>query len=100
MRLSLWVHTPLVLYYLCRELRRECGFSTELLSLPSLKLRLSRLYDAIDWQARAPCAHRVRIVCAWGMVLGVCMGCAWGVRGVCTGYEAIICGAPTERGYR
>ena len=64
MRLSLWVHTPLVLYYLCRELRRECGFSTELLSLPSLKLRLSRLYDAIDWQARAPCAHRVRTVCA------------------------------------
>ena len=74
MRLSLWVHTPLVLYYLCRELRRECGFSTELLSLPSLKLRLSRLYDAIDWQARAPCAHRVRTVCS---------SCVHRVRSVC-----------------
>ena len=51
-RLSLWVHTPLVLYYLFRELRRECGFDPELLSLPFLKLRLSRLYEAIDWQVQ------------------------------------------------
>ena len=57
MRLSLWVHTPLVLYYLCRELRRECGYTSELLSLPLLKLRLSRLYEAIDWQACAWRAH-------------------------------------------
>ena len=49
-RLSLLVHTPLVLYYLFRELRRECGLNPELLSLPFVKLRLDRLYAAIDWQ--------------------------------------------------
>ena len=79
MRLSLWVHTPLVLYYLCRELRRECGYTSELLSLPFLKLRLSRLYEAIDWQACAWHAHGVCMcmrmcVC---MCMCVCMACAW-----------------------
>ena len=72
-----------MLYYLCRELRRECGYTSELLSLPFLKLRLSRLYDAIDHQACASCVHvhvhvHVHVACACACA------CAW--------YEAITCG--------
>ena len=49
-RLSLMLHAPIVLYYIAREAKRECGFEPELLSLPFLQRRLSMLYEAIDWQ--------------------------------------------------
>lgn len=49
-RLSLFIHAPIVLFYMLREWRRECGFEPELLSLPFLRHRLTMLYEAVEQQ--------------------------------------------------